>query len=94
MAAEYQKIIECGPQLLDAFKDHLDALSVALLAVYLISDEHASEVTSSSSTSGKRACRLLELIRNKVKLKRVNYDIFVHALNKDLQYKHILKIRK
>ena len=94
MEAEYQKIIERGPQLLVALKDHLDALSVALLAVHLISDNHAAEVTIPSRTCEQRACRLLELVRNKVKLNRANYDVFVCALKKDPQYEHILKIRK
>ena len=94
MAAEYQKIVKCGPQLRNAFKDHLGALSVDLLAVNLISDDHVSEVTNSSQSPPERASRLLELIRNKVKLNRDNYYIFVDALTKDPQYEHVLKIRK
>ena len=94
MAAEYEKIRKNGPQLLDAFKDHLGALSVNLLAVNLISDDHVSEVTNPAQSRPERASRLLELIRNKVKLSRANYYIFLGALMKDPQYEHILKIRK
>ena len=94
MADKYQKIVRYGPQLRDTLKDHLCALSVDLLAVNLISDDHVSEVTNSSQSRPERASRLLELIRNKVKFNRDDYYIFVDALAKDPQYRHILKIRK
>ena len=93
--AEYQKIVELGPQLRVAIQDHLGALSELLLSKGLISEDNRAEVTNIAHSAPHRASILLELIRNGVKLHSSNYYTFVDALKSDLiTYRSILQIRK
>ena len=91
--AEYQKILKLGPQLRLSFQDHLDVLADDLLAAGLISSDNGAEVRNPHLTAGLRASRLLELIRNRVRLSGKNYDVFVKALKTNPElYSGILEI--
>ena len=93
--AEYQKILQNGPQLRVAFQDHLVSLSDLFMSVGLISSDNASEVTNRAISTPHRASKMLEFVRNKVKLNKENYRVFVKALQQDVgQYGDILKIRE
>ena len=93
--AEYQKILQSGPQLRVAFQDHLVGLSDLFMSVGLITSDNASEVTNQAISTPHRASKMLEFVRNKVKLNRENYRVFVKALQQDVgQYGDILKIRE
>ena len=91
--AEYQKILKCGPALRLAFQNHLLPLAEDLVAVGLISVDNQSEITNVNQPEPNRAGRLLEFIRNKVRLSATYYYTFLEVLKKD-EYKHILKIRE
>ena len=91
-----EKIVLCGPKLRVAFQNHLVSLPELLLAEHLITDNNASEIRATYMYQPEpfRASRLLEFIRNKVKVDSDNYNVFVKALQKDVQYRDILIIRE
>ena len=90
---EYQRLRLHGPHLRDALQDHLLDLSSRLLAVSFISEDNYSELTNEQHTPLKRASRLVELIRNRVKVATRNYYIFLDILLKDeLLYKDTIEL--
>ena len=91
----YDRIVRCGPKLRIAFQDKLLSLTENLRAASLITDDNVVEVNSVNQLRTERAARLLELIRNKVRLDPDNYNKFVKVLQQDpQQYKDILTIRE
>ena len=92
--AEYQKIRACGPDLRRAFHNHLLSLADDLHAAGLISDDNLAEIKNLNQPEPNRASRLLEFIRNKVKLSATHYYTFLEVLKGDEQYSDILSIRK
>lgn len=93
--AEYQKLVKNGPALRVAIQDHIDDLAEALLAEGLISDDNASEVRNGHLPAPSRASRLLEILRNRVRIDSRSYYVFVKALkNSATNYGHVLTIRK
>ena len=94
---EYQKILERGPDLRVAFQDHLVSLAEDLLAAGLLADDNVAVVLNENQPVPHRASKLLEFIRNRVKLYSKNYYTFVGVLKKtqrSRQYKGILQIRE
>ena len=91
--SEYQKMITCGPELRSAFQNHLLPLAEDLVAKRLISVDNQSEINNVNQPEPHRAARLLEFVRNKVKLSATYYHTFLEVLKKD-EYKDILKIRE
>ena len=95
MMEKYQILVKLGPQLRVAFQDHLDALSETLFAAGLISEDNAAEVKNLNQPAPWRASRMLDLVRNRVKLNGENYYRFVGALRKaPNQYNDILQTRE
>lgn len=92
--AEHQKIVVCGPDLRRAFQNNLLSLADDLHAVELISDDNLAEIKNLNQTEPYRAGRLLEFIRNKVKLSATHYYTFRDVLKGDEQYSDILSIRE
>ena len=93
--AEYQELVKCGPKLSVAIRDRLNELAELCLAEGLISDDNASEVRNVYNSAPERASKLLEILRNRVRIDSNSYNVFVNALKKsDSDYGHILRIRK
>ena len=94
----YKKILDHGPKLRLAFQDCLGELAEILLSIGLISSDNVTEINLATVPSPQRATRMLELLRNKVKLTPEddsNYKRFVKALQEHSPtYDEILKIRK
>ena len=94
----YKKILDHGPKLRLAFQDCLGELAEIFLSIGLITSDNVAEINLATLPLPQRAARMLELLRNKVKLTPEddsNYKRFVKALQKHSPtYDGILKIRK
>ena len=89
---EYRTMLHCTDDLRTAVQPHLLTLGGTLLSDDLISTDDESELRNEMHIEAKRAARLVELIRLKVKLEPQNYHTFVRILENDRDtYKYILK---
>ena len=91
---EYEKLITNGSELCDSFKEGLSDLLEILVNKEIISPDNKEEIVSKGKTmKADGAARLLELLRNKVKVDRANYHKFVAGLKERAKiYNSILKI--
>ena len=89
-SSEYRRIL--NPELGAAFQRYKLSLAKDLLAVGLISKDDEAEIKELDESLG--AAKLLELIRNKVKLDPTSYYTFMEVLKSDQQYKEILETSK
>ena len=91
---EYEKLITNGDKLSDAFKEELRHLSEILVNKGIISTDNKEEILLKGQIKAVGAARLLELLRNKVKVDPDNYHVFVAGLKEHgKKFKSILKIR-
>lgn len=90
---EYLTLVQCGPELNDAFRGDLNALSTELHAAGLISSDNADGARNPVVPAAHRASELVGFVRNRVKLDTSNYSIFIQVLMKrESDHKAILKI--
>ena len=93
---EYEKLRINGVKLCEAFKEQLSDLSEILVGKGVITADNKEEILHMGE--GKKAdgaTRLLELLRNKVKVDPENYHKFVAGLDlkeSEEDYTSILKI--
>ena len=80
---EYQTIVECTSRLNTAVRDQLIDLSAQLLQRNLITASQEGEMRNTMHSPESRAAKLLEFVRNKVKLNPRCYDAFIEALGHD-----------
>jgi hypothetical protein len=92
---EYEKLISSSPSLRIAFQDQLISLSEDLHADGMISNDNKTEVMNPSTPSPNRASKLVDLVTNRVKVMKEDYQTFVALLRRNQRaYKPILVIRK
>ena len=78
-----------NPRLGAALQSYTLSLAKDVLAVGLISKDDEAEIKELDESLG--AAKLLELIRNKVKLDPASYYTFMEVLKSNQQYKEILE---
>ena len=94
---KYRNLCRHSHELRVAFQNHLLILTEDLQSVDLIADDNKREVFDSIEPPPTKAAKLFDIIKDKVKIHRENYNLFVEVLkrrNRGSDYKDILRIRK
>lgn len=92
---EYERLISSSHSLRIAFQDQLISLSEDLHADGMISNDNKTEVLNPSTSLPNRASKLVDLVTNRVKFMKEDYQTFVALLRRNQRaYKPILVIRK
>ena len=94
-SSEHEKLISSSNSLRIAFQDQLISLSEDLCAEGMISNDNKTEVLNQSTPLPNRASKLVDLVTNRVKVMKEDYQTFVTLLKRNQRaYKPILVIRK